>query len=212
MTESLNRLWYERNTGQTIECVRHRLSGAAVDGATLDSMVAGSGDVFEAKFILPLSLSEEATEKHMAQLKHVGDERQGSRTFDHHRGRQIGRDHHHSRFALPAPPAHRKFWRCVESGEPPRLFGLEPPRPRIAAVRTVDRVRPMLGPSLPARFAGPDRPFSSRNGKAELKGLMPEDAKEATGRQTLHRSSETIGTIAGALAKAPAELTNPEKP
>jgi hypothetical protein len=23
--------------------------------------------------------------------------------------------------------AERKFWRCVESGEPPRLFGVEPP-------------------------------------------------------------------------------------
>src|SRR5476651_1972935 len=30
-------------------------------------------------------------------------------------------------------------------------------------------------------------------------------------RQTMHRSSESIGTIAGALAKAQAELTNPEK-
>jgi hypothetical protein len=34
--------------------------------------------------------------------------------------------------------AEKKFWRCVESGEPPRLFGVEPPRPRIAAVRIVD--------------------------------------------------------------------------
>jgi hypothetical protein len=34
--------------------------------------------------------------------------------------------------------AERKFWRCVESGEPPRLFGIEPPRPRIEAVRIVD--------------------------------------------------------------------------
>ena len=34
--------------------------------------------------------------------------------------------------------AERKFWRCVESGEPPALFGVEPPKPRIAAVRIVD--------------------------------------------------------------------------
>jgi hypothetical protein len=34
--------------------------------------------------------------------------------------------------------AERKFWRCVESGEPPRPFGAEPPRPRIEAVRIVD--------------------------------------------------------------------------
>ena len=29
--------------------------------------------------------------------------------------------------------AERKFWRCVESGEPPALFGVEPPKPRIEA-------------------------------------------------------------------------------
>ena len=34
--------------------------------------------------------------------------------------------------------AERKFWRCVESGEAPHLFGVEPPRPRIEAVRIVD--------------------------------------------------------------------------
>ena len=34
--------------------------------------------------------------------------------------------------------AERKFWRCVENGEPPRLFGAEPPRPRIEAIRIVD--------------------------------------------------------------------------
>jgi hypothetical protein len=27
--------------------------------------------------------------------------------------------------------AERNFWRCVESGEPPRLFGVEPPESRI---------------------------------------------------------------------------------
>ena len=61
---------------------------------------------------------------------------------------------------------------------------------------------------------------------------MPEDAKEAIGhgvrakrsksgaisfdllearRAVMQRSSESIGTIAAALAKAQAEITNPEK-
>ena len=45
--------------------------------------------------------------------------------------------------------AEKKFWRCVESGEPPRLFGIEPPKPRIAAVRVVD----MTGSNSWAEFA-----------------------------------------------------------
>jgi hypothetical protein len=78
--------------------------------------------------------------------------------------------------------AERKFWRCVETGEPPRLFGVEPPRPRIEAVQVVD----MSASNSWAEFAGVFR--STRQGfldheksKAELKGLMPEDAKEAFG-------------------------------
>jgi hypothetical protein len=34
--------------------------------------------------------------------------------------------------------AERKFWRCVENREPPALFGVEPPKPRIEAARIVD--------------------------------------------------------------------------
>ena len=64
-TEALNRNWYERNTGQTIECVQHRLRHPVLRwmGATLDGMVAGSGAVFEAKFMLPWSFSEEPRPK-----------------------------------------------------------------------------------------------------------------------------------------------------
>jgi hypothetical protein len=34
--------------------------------------------------------------------------------------------------------AERKFWRRVESGETPSLFGVKPPKPRLEAVRIVD--------------------------------------------------------------------------
>ena len=73
VTEPLNRHWYERNTGQTVECVQHRLMHPVLRwmGATLDGLIAGSGAVFEAKFMLPWSFSEEAAaEKHMPQLQH----------------------------------------------------------------------------------------------------------------------------------------------
>ena len=76
VTGALNRHWYERNTGQAVECVQHRLRHPVLRwmGATLDGIVAGSGVVFEAKFVLPWSLSEEAAAgKHMAQLQHKSD-------------------------------------------------------------------------------------------------------------------------------------------
>src|SRR5262245_21217785 len=59
-TETLNRHWFERNTGQTVECVQHRRRHAVLRwmAATLDGIVAGTGTVFEAKFMLPWSFSE----------------------------------------------------------------------------------------------------------------------------------------------------------
>ena len=81
-----------------------------------------------------------------------------------------------------ADPLERKFWRCVESGETPRLFGVEPPKPRIEAIRIVD----MSTSNAWAEFAGVFARTRSaylehEQAKAELKGLMPEDAKEAIG-------------------------------
>ncbi len=73
VTEPLNRLWYERNTGQAVTDVQRRIRHQVNRwmGATLDGMVAGSGAVFEAKFMLPWSFSEQAAaEKHMAQVQH----------------------------------------------------------------------------------------------------------------------------------------------
>ena len=72
-TEPLNRSWYERNTGRTIRdiqfWVRHPINRWMA--ATLDGMVHETDAVFEAKFMLPWSFSEEAAaEKHMAQLQH----------------------------------------------------------------------------------------------------------------------------------------------
>jgi hypothetical protein len=88
--------------------------------------------------------------------------------------------------------AEKKFWRCVESGEPPRLFGVEPPRPRIEAVRIVD----MGASNSWAEFAGLFRSTRSaflehERAKAELKGLVPEDAKEAIGHGVRAKRSKS---------------------
>jgi predicted phage-related endonuclease len=189
VTEPLNRHWYERNTGQTIECVQHRLRHPVLRwmGATLDGMVAGSGTVFEAKFMLPWSFSEEAAaEKHMPQVQHnmwVTNARGAVLSIITGGGKwveiQIAADPLYQHLLLTAE---KKFWRCVESGEPPRLFGVEPPRARIEAVRIVD----MSSSNAWAEFSNVFRRtreayLEHENAKAELKGLMPEDAKEAIG-------------------------------
>ena len=72
-TEELNRSWYERNTGQAITNVQRRVIHPVIKwmAATLDGTVDATGAVFEAKFMLPWSFSEEAeAEKYMAQLQH----------------------------------------------------------------------------------------------------------------------------------------------
>src|SRR5437870_13381476 len=60
VTEALNRHWYERNTGQAVECVQHRLRHSVLRwmGATLDGIVAGSGAAFEARCMRPRWCSE----------------------------------------------------------------------------------------------------------------------------------------------------------
>ena len=88
--------------------------------------------------------------------------------------------------------AEKKFWRCVESGEPPWLFGVEPPRPRIEAVRLVD----MSASNAWAEFAGLFRStrtafLDHERAKTELKGLMPEDAKEAIGHGVRAKRSKS---------------------
>src|ERR1700727_3406904 len=73
VTEELNRLWYERNTGQVVTAVQRRVFHPVKRwmAATLDGLVEGTGAVFEAKFMLPWSFSEEAAAgKHMGQLQH----------------------------------------------------------------------------------------------------------------------------------------------
>ena len=72
-TEELNRGWYERNTGRQVRDVQRRVKHSAISwmAATLDGIVEGTEAVFEAKFMLPWSFSEEAAaDKYMAQLQH----------------------------------------------------------------------------------------------------------------------------------------------
>jgi hypothetical protein len=165
-------------------------------GATLDGVVSETGAVFEAKFMLPWSFSEEgAVEKHMAQVQHnmwVTNSRTAVLSVITGGGKWM-------QIPIPADPlyqhllltAEKKFWRCVKSGAPPRLFGVEPPRARIEGVRVID----MSSSNSWAEFAGiflrTREPYAEHErAKAELKALVPEDAREARGHGIRARRSK----------------------
>ena len=72
-TEDLNRRWYQANTGQVVTDIQKRVRHPVLRwmAATLDGRIEGSDAVFESKFMLPWSFSEEAAaEKYMPQLQH----------------------------------------------------------------------------------------------------------------------------------------------
>ena len=199
VTEPLNRVWFERNTGQAIKDVQRHVQHPVIRwmAATLDGVVEGSGAVFEAKFMLPWSFSEEAAaEKHMAQLQHnmwVVNTKTSVLSIITGGGKWV-------EITIPADPlyqhllftAEKKFWRCVESGEPPRLFGVEPSRPRIEAVRIVDMTGSNAWAELAAVFRSTREAFlEHEKAKAELKSLMPEDAQHAIGHGIRARRSKS---------------------
>jgi predicted phage-related endonuclease len=212
VTEHLNRHWYERNTGQVVTEVQRQVFHPVKRwmAATLDGMVEAIGAIFEAKFMLPWAFSEEgAAEKHMPQLQHnmwVTASRTAVLSIITGGGKWV-------EMTIPADPlyqhvlltAEKKFWRCVETGERPRLFGVEPPRPRLEAVRIVD----MTGSNAWAEFAGVYCRTRSAHqehegAKAELKKMVPEDAKEATGHGLRAKRSKS-GAISFDLMETEAD-------
>ena len=88
--------------------------------------------------------------------------------------------------------AERKFWRCVESGEPPHLFGVDPPTPRLEGIRVVDMGASNSWAEFAGIFRSTRQPFlEHERAKAELKALVPEDAKEAIGHGVRARRSKS---------------------
>ena len=147
--------------------------------------------------MLPWSFSEEAAaEKHMPQLQHnmwVTNATEAVLSIITGGGKwveiKISADSLYQHLLLTAE---KKFWRCVQSGETPRLFGVEPPRARMEAVRIVD----MSSSNAWSEFSNVfrrtrDAYLEHENAKVELKGLIPEDAKEAIGHGIRARRSKS---------------------
>ena len=198
-TEALNRTWYERNTGRRVTAVQRRVKHSAIPWmmATLDGLVEGSGAIFEAKFMLPWSFSEEAAaEKYMGQLQHnmwVTHSREAVLSIITGGGKWV-------EITIPMDPlyltvlvsAEKKFWRCVQSGETPHLINAEPPRPHIEAIRIVDMSSSNSWAEFAALFRSTRGAFlDHERAKSELKALIPEDAKEAIGHGVRAKRSVT---------------------
>ena len=205
--------------------------------ATLDGIVTGTGAVFEAKFMLPWSFSEEAAaEKHMAQLQHnmwVTHLKTAVLSIITGGGKWV-------EITIPMDPlylsilvsAEKKFWRCVQSGEVPHLINAEPPRSRIEAIRIVDMNSSNSWAEFAALFRNTRAAFlDHERAKSELKASSPRMRRKQSGmgcgkaleigRYQLRcpgyggrpcRSPVTQSPLlAAALAKAQAQLVNPEK-
>jgi predicted phage-related endonuclease len=211
VTEDLNRRWYERNTGSLIKDIQRRIHHPVIKwmAATLDGRIDPGNAVFEAKFMLPWAFSEEgAAEKHMAQLQHnmwVSDSRSAALSIITGGGKWV-------EITIHADPlyqhllltAEKKFWRCVQDGQEPRLFGVEPPRPRLEAVRIVDMSASNSWAEFAATYRRTRQTYQEHEGaKADLKKLVPEDAKEARGHGLRAKRSKS-GAISFDLVDAEA--------
>jgi predicted phage-related endonuclease len=198
-TEEFNRSWYERNTGRRVRDVQRHVRHSAIlwMAATLDGIVEDLEAVFEAKFMLPWSFSEEAAaEKYMAQLQHnmwVTHLRSSVLSVITGGGKWV-------EIAIPMDPlylsvlvsAEKKFWRCVQSGEVPHLINAASPRPRIEAIRIVDMSASNSWAEFATLFRNTREAFlDHERAKSELKALMPEDAREAIGHGVRGRRSRS---------------------
>jgi putative phage-type endonuclease len=198
-TEDLNRAWYQRNTGRNVRDVQRLVKHSAIPwmAATLDGIVEGTEAVFESKFMLPWSFSEEAAaEKYMAQVQHnmwVTHLRTSVLSIITGGGKWV-------EITIPMDPlyltvlvsAEKKFWRCVQSGEVPHLINAEPPRARIEAIRIVDMSSSNSWAEFAALFRNTRGAFlDHERAKSELKALIPEDAKEAIGHGVRAKRSKS---------------------
>src|SRR5215471_10162181 len=175
-TEELNRTWYERNTGRRVTSAQHHVKHSILPfmAATLDGVVEGANAIFEAKFMLPWSFSEEAAvAKHMAQLQHnmwITNIRSAVLSIITGGGKWV-------EITVPMDPlylsvliaAEKKFWRCVQSGEVPHLINAEPPRPRHEAIPFVDMTASNSWAEFAALYRNPRDAFlDHERAKVEL--------------------------------------------
>lgn len=198
-TEALNVEWFIKQTGEAVSDqqsrVFHREYGFLA--ATLDGLTENGKAVFEAKFMLPWSFSEEAAAaKHMPQLQHnmsVAGCSSARLSILTGGGKWV-------LISAEADPIYQealleaelRFWDCVESGVAPRLIGAPPPLPRSEIIRIADMSGSNEWAVLAAKYRDTKQAHDDHvAAKDGLKALVPADAAEAIGRGLRAKRSKT---------------------
>ncbi|WP_439575934.1 YqaJ viral recombinase family protein [Phreatobacter sp.] len=198
-TEPLNLEWYQKNTGHQVTDSQQRMFHSDYDfiAATLDGLTDNGQSVFEAKFMLPWSFSEEAAAaKHMPQLQHnmeVAGRHSARLSILTGGGKWV-------LITAEADPIYQaamveaelRFWDCVQSGRPPRLLGAAPPPPKAEIIRIVNMNTSNEWAVLAATFRSTKRYYDDHLAAKEgLKALIPADAAEAIGKGLRAKRSKT---------------------
>ena len=198
-TEKLNTDWFERQTGSAVSDHQARLFHPAYAflAATLDGLTENGRAIFEAKFMLPWSFSEEAAAaKHMPQLQHnmaVARRDTAQLSILTGGGKWV-------LITADADPIYQealleaeiRFWDCVKSGNAPRPMGAPPPLPKSEIVRIADMAGSNEWAVLAAKYRDTKQAHDDHlAAKDGLKALIPLDAAEAIGRGLRAKRSKT---------------------
>ena len=166
VTEELNRRWFETKSGHQVVDVQRHVRHPALHwmGATLDGRWLRAAPSLRPNLCCR---GRSRRKRRSKSTRHSSNITFGLSLQELRYSRLLQAEGSGLKSRCSADPlyqhlivtAERKFWRCVESGEPPALFGVDPPKPRVEAVRIVDMTSALTsGRSLhcfPADSHGP---------------------------------------------------------
>lgn len=187
-TEELNRCWFERMTGLTIEYEGEQqimTTHGFPMGVTLDGLIRSENAVFEAKHVGGFEPFETVVQRYMPQVYHsmivTGATKGYLAIFEgtgDWRSETVVEDPFYADALIEQE---RKFWECVLSGKPPRLPP-PPPPPLPEASRRVDMTGNNLWASRAADWLKNKEASKTFDAAAkELKALVEADVREASG-------------------------------
>lgn len=194
VTEALNLDFFEHNTGYVVTNEQEKVFHPEWEHAhsTLDGLVRETEDgpvigVLEAKFMLPFHWTlEKAIEKHYAQVQHnmmVNGQTRSWLSIICGAQHYVGPVEADFFYQVALLQAEKDFWECVQTGRTPGVPEVKPNLPVLDEMRIVDMSTNNEWVDLAVTIIE-NKPIVDKVEKAEkdLKKLIPDDAREASGR------------------------------